>query len=69
MNELTEIDQNLTRITNELDQMKRGIAEHVKSEGGNSAADLGSALNLINDIRDRLYKMEPSLKPQSWDKR
>jgi len=62
MDELKVIDQNLTRVTNELDSMWRDIAEHVKSDEGNSVADLGSAINLINDIRERIYKIEPSLK-------
>ena len=62
MDELKVIDQNLTRVTNELDSMWRDIAEHVKLDEGNSVADLGSAINLINDIRERIYKIEPSLK-------
>jgi len=65
MEELKVIDQNLTRITKELDSMWRDIAEHVKSDEGNSVADLGSAINLINDIRERVYKIEPSLKSRS----
>lgn len=64
MNKLKNIEQNLARVNIELDSMWRDIAEHVKSEEGNSVADLGSAINLINDIRDRIYKMEPSLKPK-----
>lgn len=69
MKELSNIEQNLARINRELDSMWRDIAEHVKSDEGNSVADLGSAINLINDIRDRVYKMEPSLKPKEWQKR
>ena len=68
MSELKDIDQNLTRIAAELDSMWRDIAEHVKSDEGNSVADLGSAINLLNDIRERVYEMEPSLKPRTWNK-
>lgn len=63
MNELTAIDQSLTRISKELDSMSLDVSENVKSKEGNAVADLGSAINLINDIRDRVYQMEPSLKP------
>ena len=69
MKELINIEQNLSRINSELDSLWRDIAEHVKSEQGNSVADLGSAINLINDIRDRVHQMEPSLKPKKANKR
>lgn len=65
MNKLENIEQNLARINGELDAMWRDIAENVKSDEGNPVADLGSAINLLNDIRDRIYKMDPSLKPRN----
>ena len=68
MTELENIYDKLTRISSELDTMRDGIAEHVKSDDGNSVTDLRSAINLINDIRDRIYKLEPSLKPRSLKK-
>lgn len=68
MSNLNDINKNLTRISSELESMWQDIAEQVKSDEGNSVADLGSAINLINDIRDRIYKLEPSLKPRASKK-
>ncbi len=68
MEQLKNIDQNLSRITEELDALWRDVSEYVNSNEGNSVADLGSAINLINDIRDRIYKQEPLLKPWKWNR-
>jgi len=69
MSSIEEIDINLSRITEELDSMWRDIHEHVHYSKGTPVADIGTAINAINDIRDSIYQMEPSLKPKTWSDR
>ena len=66
MSSIEEIDINLSRITRELDSMWRDIHEHVPYSKGTPVADIGTAINALNDIRNRIYVMEPSLKPKTW---
>ena len=66
MSSIEEIDINLSRITKELDSMWRDIHDHVPYSKGTPVADIGTAINALNDIRNRIYEMEPSLKPKTW---
>ena len=70
MKNIEEIDKDLSRITEELDSMWRDINTHIpdEKEADPAIVVLGTAINSINDIRNRIYKIQPNLKPKTWSR-